>query len=45
MMGLLGSYGFDVLTAANCELALALLMRQPVNLLITDQMMPERDGW
>lgn len=42
---LLGGYGFDVLTAANGEQALALLAQHPVDLLITDQMMPVRDGW
>ncbi|UZE24715.1 response regulator [Pseudomonas sp. B21-056] len=42
---LLAGYGFDVSTAANGEDALACLAQQPVDLLISDQMMPGMDGW
>ncbi|MGE8498902.1 MAG: 7TM-DISM domain-containing protein [Pseudomonas sp.] len=42
---LLGGYGFDILIAQSAEQALALLTQQPVDVLITDQMMPGHDGW
>ncbi|QGA48444.1 7TM-DISM domain-containing protein [Pseudomonas brassicacearum] len=42
---LLAGYGFDVSIAANGEDALACLAEQPVDLLISDQMMPGMDGW
>ena len=42
---LLAGYGFDVSIAANGEEALACLAEQPVDLLISDQMMPGMDGW
>lgn len=42
---LLAGYGFDVSIAANGEDALACLAQQPVDLLISDQMMPGMDGW
>ncbi|WP_339505011.1 hybrid sensor histidine kinase/response regulator [Pseudomonas sp. RL_105y_Pfl2_101] len=42
---LLAGYGFDVSMAANGEDALACLAEQPVDLLISDQMMPGMDGW
>ncbi|AHL32335.1 histidine kinase [Pseudomonas brassicacearum] len=42
---LLAGYGFDVSMAANGEDALACLAQQPVDLLISDQMMPGMDGW
>lgn len=42
---LLGGYGFEVVTAAGGEEALAQLREQSVDLLITDQMMPGMDGW
>ncbi|AZE83836.1 hypothetical protein C4J98_2423 [Pseudomonas orientalis] len=42
---LLAGYGFDVSMAANGEAALACLAAQPVDLLISDQMMPGMDGW
>ncbi|MDU9039273.1 7TM-DISM domain-containing protein [Pseudomonas corrugata] len=42
---LLAGYGCDVSLAANGEDALACLAQQPVDLLISDQMMPGMDGW
>jgi CheY-like chemotaxis protein len=42
---LLAGYGFDVSMAANGEDALACIAEQPIDLLITDQMMPGMDGW
>ncbi|WP_241493014.1 ATP-binding protein [Pseudomonas mediterranea] len=42
---LLAGYGFDVSLAVNGEDALACLAQQPVDLLISDQMMPGMDGW
>lgn len=42
---LLAGYGFDVSMAANGEDALACLAQQPIDLLISDQMMPGMDGW
>ncbi|EJL05196.1 sensor histidine kinase/response regulator [Pseudomonas fluorescens Q2-87] len=42
---LLAGYGFDVSMVANGEDALACLAQQPVDLLISDQMMPGMDGW
>ncbi|MBA1264159.1 hybrid sensor histidine kinase/response regulator [Stutzerimonas stutzeri] len=42
---LLSGYGFEVETAEDGLYALACLRSQPVDLLITDQMMPEMDGW
>ncbi|MBA1378217.1 hybrid sensor histidine kinase/response regulator [Pseudomonas brassicacearum] len=42
---LLAGYGFDVSMAANGEDALACIAGQPIDLLITDQMMPGMDGW
>jgi len=42
---LLAGYGFDVSIATNGEDALACLAGQPVDLLISDQMMPGMDGW
>lgn len=42
---LLAGYGFDVSMASNGEAALACLAEQPVDLLISDQMMPGMDGW
>ncbi|WP_223472528.1 MULTISPECIES: hybrid sensor histidine kinase/response regulator [unclassified Pseudomonas] len=42
---LLAGYGFDVSLAANGEDALACLAEQPIDLLISDQMMPGMDGW
>ncbi|WP_434558567.1 ATP-binding protein [Pseudomonas sp. Z4-20] len=42
---LLAGYGFDVSMAANGEDALACLAEQPIDLLISDQMMPGMDGW
>lgn len=42
---LLAGYGFDVSIAASGEDALACLAEQPVDLLISDQMMPGMDGW
>ena len=42
---LLAGYGFDVSMAANGEEALTCLAQQPVDLLISDQMMPGMDGW
>ncbi|AZE46529.1 hypothetical protein C4K04_0834 [Pseudomonas chlororaphis] len=42
---LLAGYGFDVSMAANGEDALACLAEQPVDLLISDQMMPGMVGW
>ncbi|MCW1246564.1 ATP-binding protein [Pseudomonas sp. SAICEU22] len=42
---LLAGYGFDVSIAASGENALACLAGQPVDLLISDQMMPGMDGW
>lgn len=42
---LLAGYGFDVSLATNGEDALACLTQQPVDLLISDQMMPGMDGW
>ncbi|MCE0461357.1 hybrid sensor histidine kinase/response regulator [Pseudomonas uvaldensis] len=42
---LLAGYGFDVSIAANGEEALACLAEQPIDLLISDQMMPGMDGW
>ncbi|MGB2129937.1 MAG: response regulator [Marinobacterium sp.] len=41
---LLGGYGFDILKAENGKEALALLATHNVDLVITDQMMPEMDG-
>ncbi|WP_434675347.1 7TM-DISM domain-containing protein [Pseudomonas sp. D3-10] len=42
---LLAGYGFDVSMVASGEDALACLAEQPVDLLISDQMMPGMDGW
>ncbi|MCL6700272.1 7TM-DISM domain-containing protein [Pseudomonas sp. T1.Ur] len=42
---LLAGYGFDVSIATNGEDALARLAEQPIDLLISDQMMPGMDGW
>ena len=42
---LLAGYGFDVSIAVNGEDALACLAEQPIDLLISDQMMPGMDGW
>ncbi|WP_434705031.1 response regulator [Pseudomonas sp. Z1-12] len=42
---LLAGYGFDVSMAATGEDALACLDEQPIDLLISDQMMPGMDGW
>ncbi len=42
---LLAGYGFDVSMAATGEDALGCLAEQPVDLLISDQMMPGMDGW
>ncbi|BBP66949.1 hybrid sensor histidine kinase/response regulator [Pseudomonas sp. Cab53] len=42
---LLAGYGFDVSIATQGEEALACLAEQPVDLLISDQMMPGMDGW
>lgn len=42
---LLAGYGFDVSMAANGEDALACLAEQPIDLLISDQIMPGMDGW
>ncbi|CDF95805.1 MULTISPECIES: 7TM-DISM domain-containing protein [unclassified Pseudomonas] len=42
---LLAGYGFDVSHAMSGEDALACLAQQPVDLLISDQMMPGMDGW
>lgn len=42
---LLAGYGFDVSFATSGEDALACLAQQPVDLLISDQMMPGMDGW
>lgn len=36
--------GFEVLTACNGDVALELLARQPVDLVITDIIMPGKDG-
>ncbi|UZE18988.1 response regulator [Pseudomonas sp. B21-054] len=42
---LLAGYGFDVSMAASGEEALACLAQQPIDLMISDQMMPGMDGW
>ncbi|SCY92795.1 7TM-DISM domain-containing protein [Pseudomonas sp. NFACC37-1] len=42
---LLAGYGFDVSIATNGQDALACLAQQPIDLLISDQMMPGMDGW
>ncbi|WP_460116085.1 hybrid sensor histidine kinase/response regulator [Pseudomonas sp. H2_D02] len=42
---LLAGYGFDVSIATHGEDALACLAEQPIDLLISDQMMPGMDGW
>lgn len=42
---LLAGHGFDVRVATDGREALALLEQQPVDLLISDQMMPDLDGW
>lgn len=42
---LLLGYGYDVTTVATAEEALMHLAQDPVDLLITDQLMPGTDGW
>lgn len=42
---LLAGYGFDVRVARDGREALDLLQAQPADLLISDQMMPDVDGW
>lgn len=42
---LLGGYGFDTLLMADGEQALAALATERVDLLITDQLMPNMSGW
>lgn len=42
---LLAGYGFDVQVARDGREALEVLQQQPFDLLISDQMMPEVDGW
>lgn len=42
---LLLGYGFDVTTVATAEEALLCLAEGPADLLITDQLMPGKDGW
>lgn len=42
---LLAGYGYDPIACATGEEALAMLGEQPVELMISDQMMPDMDGW
>ncbi|MGC1548748.1 MAG: response regulator, partial [Rhodanobacter sp.] len=42
---LLDGFGFESLPAADAEQALALLQRQAISLVLTDQTMPGIDGW
>ncbi len=42
---LLGGYGFEVSTATSAAQALGCLADDPVDLIVTDQMMPDLDGW
>ena len=42
---LLDGFGFEGVAAADGEQALALLRRQSISLVVTDQVMPGMDGW
>jgi signal transduction histidine kinase/CheY-like chemotaxis protein len=42
---LLDGFGFESLPANDGEQALALLRQRPVSLVVTDQTMPDMDGW
>ncbi|MCQ4331535.1 hybrid sensor histidine kinase/response regulator [Stutzerimonas stutzeri] len=42
---LLGGYGFEISTATSAAQAIACLSDDPVDLIVTDQMMPDLDGW
>mgnify|MGYP001031293545 FL=1 len=41
----LGELGYDVITAYNGHVALQMLQRRPVELIISDLMMPVKDGY
>jgi CheY-like chemotaxis protein len=46
MLGqILGDAGHEVVPASNGEMGVDLFRRQPADLIITDIIMPEKDGW
>lgn len=42
---MLGAAGYDVITAANGDIGIKLFREQPADLIITDIIMPEKEGW